>query len=61
MTCEHCGTEFAPRRRRKDTRFCRTGCRAAWHAAQRAARLGELERLLAQAVALVRELQEGRR
>jgi hypothetical protein len=57
MTCEQCGTNFEPRRRRRDARFCRSSCRARWHAARRTALFAELEGTLARAAVIVRELR----
>lgn len=46
-----------PRRQRKDARFCRPSCRAAWHQAQRTAALDELATIIARATVLVIELK----
>ena len=56
LTCEQCGTEFVPRRRKKDNRFCRPACRAAWHGARKAALRAELAKALARANQIVHEL-----
>jgi hypothetical protein len=54
--CKHCGEPLTPRRRGRNLTFCRTRCRSAWHAAQKTALLSELDRALARATAIVREL-----
>ncbi len=59
MVCQQCGTDFTPRRRRKDVRFCSARCRTAWHPAHRRRLLGELAVALDRAAALVSELREG--
>ena len=56
LTCDQCGAEFVPRRRRKDNRFCRSACRAAWHGAGKAALRAELAKALARANQIVHEL-----
>lgn len=55
--CQHCGQAFTRRVRGGHGRFCSARCRARWHQARQAARLGELADLVAQAAALVRALQ----
>ena len=60
IVCEQCGTDFTPRRRRRDGRFCRPACRARWHQAQCEAVLAELAAVLARAAVLVDALREGR-
>ncbi len=57
MTCTQCGTEFTPRRRRRDARFCSGKCRAGWHARRKAAVLDELTDLLGRIGEILRELR----
>jgi endogenous inhibitor of DNA gyrase (YacG/DUF329 family) len=57
--CDQCGGPVVRRPRgRRDARFCSGRCRARWHAAQRSARLTELDDLLGRVAALVRELRK---
>jgi hypothetical protein len=56
MTCAECGTDFEPKRHRRDARFCRPACRTRWHAARRDDALVEIEGMLAAALARVRDL-----
>ena len=57
IACARCDASFTPRPRGRGARFCSAACRMAWHRAQPAARLAELEQVLARASAIVRELR----
>ena len=57
LRCLHCAALFSPRRRRRDVKFCKPTCRAAWHRTQRERLQADLAGALTRAVAILGELR----